>query len=285
MATVTVDPSAQDLHRRRHTLARCIRHISPGVIEVQREADARIRMGMLGLLLAFFIALLVNPQSRADIFDGIQSAINEDAYVDRKVDEYNVRYPNAQASAADIRQSILDRPSAPPVVKALFFGIPTLLFVLPLLVPRFTPVRFDAVRSIAYTWHRGRLYIVDLKRDSVMVPVVLRSGPTKSYIWRGEGAELAAWRIWLSPADGSRGASAFHLGTLPPPALNHWSTISAAVEDLIKHDGKDPDWLVDLNKTGFHWTDPIRSILYATLFPGFRINEAKTEPAIQAWLA
>lgn len=154
-------------------MARTVRIITPGVVEIPHYRDRRMR------IMAFFIMVVVLIGISISIFNTWDSA---DTWVDKMADDYDYVFNFEQSVREQYRTgfaSIRENTSEDEYVRNMqeghtnrflrrgstyFFLASIILTLLGLFLffPYRCPVRFDRNREIAYTWYRNKLYLADI---------------------------------------------------------------------------------------------------------------------------
>lgn len=260
----------------RGQLARIIRPIRPGVIEIERYWDGRTRFffyALVGVLLVVAVYDLVR-------FGYAPRAIEYAFARERVIEEAWTRF---QASdpvmniTRDEYASGYDASMGGRLPGLLILGTPLLLVFVALMVPRFHPVRVDGTRGLIYGWRRGRLYLLRAGSDDVRW-WRLKTQPVKAHHTK-QGTDFGPLQITLEAADGSGATMTPCLGTFPAIAPDMAEAILQAIEDVLAARGSDPDWIAGLRHPVRDATDPFRALYDAHLTGGGRMERAEAKIA------
>ncbi|MEL6338721.1 MAG: hypothetical protein AAFQ65_02320 [Myxococcota bacterium] len=259
----------------RGQLARIIRPIRPGVIEIERYWDGRTRFffyALIGVLLAVAVYDLLR-------FGYAPRAIEYAFARERVIEEAWTRF---QASdpvmniTRDEYASGYDANMGGRLPGLVILGTPLLLVFVALMVPRFHPVRVDGARGLIYGWRRGRLYLLRAAGNGGRWRLKTQAASARR---SQNGTDFGPLQIALEAADGSGATITPWLGTFPAMAPDMAEAVLQAIDDVLDARGSDPDWVAGLRHPVWDATDPFRALFDAHLTGGGHMNQAEAEIA------
>lgn len=261
----------------RGQLARFIRPIRPGVIDIENYWDGRCRFGCYAFL-CVLLTLAVYDHFR---FGYIPHVVEYTLARDRVIEEAWIAFqamdPIIKTTKAEYARGF-DANMGGRLPGLVILITPLLLIFAALMIPRFHPVRVDGARGLIYSWRRGRLYILKAETDK---PSSWRFNTriVVDYMKRRGRTHFTPLEIKLEAADGSGKTIKPYLGTVPAMSQYMADAVMQAIEDVLADRGSDPHWVANLNNPERDITDPFRALFDFHLTGGGCMERAEAEVA------
>ncbi|WGE43095.1 hypothetical protein [Actinobacillus equuli] len=270
-------------------IARNVKQLGNGVIEVRRYNDGHIRadlswvwfLGVMGVTIYDYfttqsmfkeILWVVDPMgSIEDIFHFYE-------------DPNNIGYTRAGSSFNEFAEGMLRRHSSSFYWGWFYILFPLFWFFM-VISPKWRPVRFDSKHRLVYFWSWGRLYIMHypkaVQRDREQLRNFLNPEMFAPWIRPQHFGSLV---FTLPQADNPKRTRRLPLGIYRPACEYQNHALLEFILDYLGSENPDEEYGKFFKKEKRITSDYFNWFYQFSLFPAWGYNEKKTEAKIQAWL-
>lgn len=264
------------------TIARNIKQVKNGVIEVCRYSDAKFKQFIWLWIIAILGVLAFQPEYRKSIYNDIEWAISPDMRLTpqyNELRELRIGLGSSYPTYKEYKNGMLERHGHRRYTGAFAMLFPLFLFFL-LISPNWRPLRIDTNRRIVYFWLFGKFYITryDERRDPLkkLKPYSYQSNLTQ--------AEHAALVLTIPHETEPNNQVRVDLGIYRPACDFQDQVLMDFLTDYMQSPNPDEEFAHYFKKEKRLWTDYLNWFYHFSLFPTRGYNEKKTEAKIQAWL-
>ncbi|WGE51687.1 hypothetical protein NYR68_04690 [Actinobacillus equuli subsp. haemolyticus] len=271
-------------------IARNVKQLGNGVIEVRRYNDGHIRadlswvwfLGVIGVLIYDYL-------TTKSMFRDIQWAISADWALE---DNWKWRTEVLMELGKEIPENYYNEFKIGMIKEhwtRMYWGWFYILFPLfwffMVISPKWRPVRFDSKRRLVYFWSWGRLYIMHypkaVQRDREQLRNFLKPEMFAPWIRQQHFGSLV---FTLPQADNPKRTRRLPLGIYRPACEYQNHALLAFILDYLCSENPDEEYGRFFKKEKRITSDYFNWFYQFSLFPAWGYNEKKTEAKIQAWL-
>ncbi|WGE43094.1 hypothetical protein [Actinobacillus equuli] len=271
-------------------IARNVKQLGNGVIEVRRYNDGHIRADLSWVWFLGVMAVMIY-----DYFT-TQSMINDMKWaisVDWGLESVWQRHFDIMtALEKKISPNYYDEFKMGMIKKhwaSFYWGWFYILFPLfwffMVISPKWRPVRFDSKRRLVYFWSWGRLYIMHypkaVQRDREQLRNFLKPEMFAPWIRPQHFGSLV---FTLPQADNPKRTRRLPLGIYRPACEYQNHALLEFILDYLCSENPDEEYGKFFKKEKRITSDYFNWFYQFSLFPAWGYNEKKTEAKIQAWL-
>ena len=271
-------------------IARNIKQLGNGVIEVRRYNDGHIRADLSWVWFLCTIGfMLYDYFTTQSIFHDIQWAVDPMIRIEHVFYSYedpqNSGYTYAGSSFNEFKKEMLELHNYRRYWGAFYILFPLFWFFM-VVSPKWRPVRFDAKRRLVYFWSWGQLYIMhypkSVQRDRE--PLLSFLSPEFFTPWiRPKHFGSLVFNIPHENPD-KKSARRVPLGIYRPACEYQNHALLNFILDYLGSENPDEEYGKFFKKEKRITSDYFNWFYQFSLFPQIGYNEKKTEARIQAWL-
>ena len=271
-------------------IARNIKQLGNGVIEVRRYNDGHIRADLSWVWFLCTIGfMLYDYFTTQSIFHDIQWAVDPMIRIEHVFYSYedpqNSGYTYAGSSFNEFKKEMLELHNYRRYWGAFYILFPLFWFFM-VVSPKWRPVRFDAKRRLVYFWSWGQLYIMhypkSVQRDREQLLSFLSPEFFTPWIRPKHFGSL----VFNIPHENPNKKSARRvpLGIYRPACEYQNHALLNFILDYLGSENPDEEYGNFFKKEKRITSDYFNWFYQFSLFPQIGYNEKKTEARIQAWL-
>ena len=271
-------------------IARNIKQLGNGVIEVRRYNDGHIRADLSWVWFLCTIGfMLYDYFTTQSIFHDIQWAVDPMIRIEHVFYSYedpqNSGYTYAGSSFNEFKKEMLELHNYRRYWGAFYILFPLFWFFM-VVSPKWRPVRFDAKRRLVYFWSWGQLYIMhypkSVQRDREQLLSFLSPEFFTPWIRPKHFGSL----VFNIPHENPNKKSARRvpLGIYRPACEYQNHALLNFILDYLGSENPDEEYGKFFKKEKRITSDYFNWFYQFSLFPQIGYNEKKTEARIQAWL-
>ena len=271
-------------------IARNIKQLGNGVIEVRRYNDGHIRADLSWVWFLCTIGfMLYDYFTTQSIFHDIQWAVDPMIRIEHVFYSYedpqNSGYTYAGSSFNEFKKEMLELHNYRRYWGAFYILFPLFWFFM-VVSPKWRPVRFDAKRRLVYFWSWGQLYIMQypksVQRDREQLLSFLSPEFFTPWI-RPKHFGSLVFNIPHENPD-KKSARRVPLGIYRPACEYQNHALLNFILDYLGSENPDEEYGKFFKKEKRITSDYFNWFYQFSLFPQIGYNEKKTEARIQAWL-
>ena len=271
-------------------IARNIKQLGNGVIEVRRYNDGHIRADLSWVWFLCTIGfMLYDYFTTQSIFHDIQWAVDPMIRIEHVFYSYedpqNSGYTYAGSSFNEFKKEMLELHNYRRYWGAFYILFPLFWFFM-VVSPKWRPVRFDAKRRLVYFWSWGQLYIMhypkSVQRDREQLLSFLSPEFFTPWI-RPKHFGSLVFNIPHENPD-KKSACRVPLGIYRPACEYQNHALLNFILDYLGSENPDEEYGKFFKKEKRITSDYFNWFYQFSLFPPIGYNEKKTEARIQAWL-
>ena len=271
-------------------IARNIKQLGNGVIEVRRYNDGHIRADLSWVWFLCTIGfMLYDYFTTQSIFHDIQWAVDPMIRIEHVFYSYedpqNSGYTYAGSSFNEFKKEMLELHNYRRYWGAFYILFPLFWFFM-VVSPKWRPVRFDAKRRLVYFWSWGQLYIMhypkSVQRDREQLLSFLSPEFFTPWI-RPKHFGSLVFNIPHENPD-KKSARRVPLGIYRPACEYQNHALLNFILDYLGSENPDEEYGKFFKKEKRITSDYFNWFYQFSLFPQIGYNEKKTEARIQAWL-
>ena len=271
-------------------IARNIKQLGNGVIEVRRYNDGHIRADLSWVWFLCTIGfMLYDYFTTQSIFHDIQWAVDPMIRIEHVFYSYedpqNSGYTYAGSSFNEFKKEMLELHNYRRYWGAFYILFPLFWFFM-VVSPKWRPVRFDAKRRLVYFWSWGQLYIMhypkSVQRDREQLLSFLSPEFFTPWI-RPKHFGSLVFNIPHENPD-KKSARRVPLGIYRPACEYQNHALLNFILDYLGSENPDEEYGNFFKKEKRITSDYFNWFYQFSLFPQIGYNEKKTEARIQAWL-
>ena len=271
-------------------IARNIKQLGNGVIEVRRYNDGHIRADLSWVWFLCTIGfMLYDYFTTQSIFHDIQWAVDPMIRIEHVFYSYedpqNSGYTYAGSSFNEFKKEMLELHNYRRYWGAFYILFPLFWFFM-VVSPKWRPVRFDAKRRLVYFWSWGQLYIMhypkSVQRDRELLLSFLSPEFFTPWI-RPKHFGSLVFNIPHENPD-KKSARRVPLGIYRPACEYQNHALLNFILDYLGSENPDEEYGKFFKKEKRITSDYFNWFYQFSLFPQIGYNEKKTEARIQAWL-
>ena len=271
-------------------IARNIKQLGNGVIEVRRYNDGHIRADLSWVWFLCTIGfMLYDYFTTQSIFHDIQWAVDPMIRIEHVFYSYedpqNSGYTYAGSSFNEFKKEMLELHNYRRYWGAFYILFPLFWFFM-VVSPKWRPVRFDAKRRLVYFWSWGQLYIMhypkSVQRDREQLLSFLSPEFFTPWI-RPKHFGSLVFNIPHENPD-KKSACRVPLGIYRPACEYQNHALLNFILDYLGSENPDEEYGKFFKKEKRITSDYFNWFYQFSLFPQIGYNEKKTEARIQAWL-
>ena len=271
-------------------IARNIKQLGNGVIEVRRYNDGHIRADLSWVWFLCTIGfMLYDYFTTQSIFHDIQWAVDPMIRIEHVFYSYedpqNSGYTYAGSSFNEFKKEMLELHNYRRYWGAFYILFPLFWFFM-VVSPKWRPVRFDAKRRLVYFWSWGQLYIMhypkSVQRDREQLLSFLSPEFFTPWIRPKHFGSL----VFNIPHENPNKKSVRRvpLGIYRPACEYQNHALLNFILDYLGSENPDEEYGKFFKKEKRITSDYFNWFYQFSLFPQIGYNEKKTEARIQAWL-
>ena len=271
-------------------IARNVKQLGNGVIEVRRYNDGHIRADLSWVWFLCTIGfMLYDYFTTQSIFHDIQWAVDPMIRIEHVFYSYedpqNSGYTYAGSSFNEFKKEMLELHNYRRYWGAFYILFPLFWFFM-VVSPKWRPVRFDAKRRLVYFWSWGQLYIMhypkSVQRDREQLLSFLSPEFFTPWIRPKHFGSL----VFNIPHENPNKKSARRvpLGIYRPACEYQNHALLNFILDYLGSENPDEEYGKFFKKEKRITSDYFNWFYQFSLFPQIGYNEKKTEARIQAWL-
>ena len=271
-------------------IARNIKQLGNGVIEVRRYNDGHIRADLSWVWFLCTIGfMLYDYFTTQSIFHDIQWAVDPMIRIEHVFYSYedpqNSGYTYAGSSFNEFKKEMLELHNYRRYWGAFYILFPLFWFFM-VVSPKWRPVRFDAKRRLVYFWSWGQLYIMhypkSVQRDREQLLSFLSPEFFTPWI-RPKHFGSLVFNIPHENPD-KKSACRVPLGIYRPACEYQNHALLNFILDYLGSENPDEEYGKFFKKEKRITSDYFNWFYQFSLFPQIGYNEKKVEARIQAWL-
>ena len=271
-------------------IARNVKQLGNGVIEVRRYNDGHIRADLSWVWFLCTIGfMLYDYFTTQSIFHDIQWAVDPMIRIEHVFYSYedpqNSGYTYAGSSFNEFKKEMLELHNYRRYWGAFYILFPLFWFFM-VVSPKWRPVRFDAKRRLVYFWSWGQLYIMhypkSVQRDREQLLSFLSPEFFTPWI-RPKHFGSLVFNIPHENPD-KKSARRVPLGIYRPACEYQNHALLNFILDYLGSENPDEEYGKFFKKEKRITSDYFNWFYQFSLFPQIGYNEKKTEARIQAWL-
>ena len=271
-------------------IARNIKQLGNGVIEVRRYNDGHIRADLSWVWFLCTIGfMLYDYFTTQSIFHDIQWAVDPMIRIEHVFYSYedpqNSGYTYAGSSFNEFKKEMLELHNYRRYWGAFYILFPLFWFFM-VASPKWRPVRFDAKRRLVYFWSWGQLYIMhypkSVQRDREQLLSFLSPEFFTPWI-RPKHFGSLVFNIPHENPD-KKSARRVPLGIYRPACEYQNHALLNFILDYLGSENPDEEYGNFFKKEKRITSDYFNWFYQFSLFPQIGYNEKKVEARIQAWL-
>ena len=271
-------------------IARNVKQLGNGVIEVRRYNDGHIRADLSWVWFLCTIGfMLYDYFTTQSIFHDIQWAVDPMIRIEHVFYSYedpqNSGYTYAGSSFNEFKKEMLELHNYRRYWGAFYILFPLFWFFM-VVSPKWRPVRFDAKRRLVYFWSWGQLYIMhypkSVQRDREQLLSFLSPEFFTPWI-RPKHFGSLVFNIPHENPD-KKSACRVPLGIYRPACEYQNHALLNFILDYLGSENPDEEYGKFFKKEKRITSDYFNWFYQFSLFPQIGYNEKKTEARIQAWL-
>ena len=272
-------------------IARNVKQLGNGVIEVRRYNDGHIRADLSWVWFLCTIGfMLYDYFTTQSIFHDIQWAVDPMIRIEHVFYSYedpqNSGYTYAGSSFNEFKKEMLELHNYRRYWGAFYILFPLFWFFM-VVSPKWRPVRFDAKRRLVYFWSWGQLYIMhypkSVQRDREQLLSFLSPEFFTPWI-RPKHFGSLVFNIPHENPD-KKSARRVPLGIYRPACEYQNHALLNFILDYLGSENPDEEYGKFFKKEKRITSDYFNWFYQFSLFPQIGYNEKKTEARIQAWFA
>ena len=271
-------------------IARNIKQLGNGVIEVRRYNDGHIRADLSWVWFLCTIGfMLYDYFTTQSIFHDIQWAVDPMIRIEHVFYSYedpqNSGYTYAGSSFNEFKKEMLELHNYRRYWGAFYILFPLFWFFM-VVSPKWRPVRFDAKRRLVYFWSWGQLYIMhypkSVQRDREQLLSFLSPEFFTPWI-RPKHFGSLVFNIPHENPD-KKSARRVPLGIYRPACEYQNHALLNFILDYLGSENPDEEYGKFFKKEKRITSDYFNWFYQFSLFPQIGYDEKKVEARIQAWL-
>ena len=271
-------------------IARNVKQLGNGVIEVRRYNDGHIRADLSWVWFLCTIGFMFYDYfTTQSIFHDIQWAVDPMIRIEHVFHSYedpqNSGYTYAGSSFNEFKKEMLELHNYRRYWGA-FYILFLLFWFFMVISPKWRPVRFDAKRRLVYFWSWGQLYVMhypkSVQRDREQLLSFLSPEYFTPWIRPKHFGSLVFNIPHENPNKRSRRVP---LGIYRPACEYQNHALLTFILDYLGSENPDEEYGKFFKKEKRITSDYFNWFYQFSLFPQIGYNEKKTEARIQAWLA
>ncbi|MBS9781311.1 MAG: hypothetical protein KGV56_02335 [Gammaproteobacteria bacterium] len=277
----------------RNTIARNIKHLGNGVLEIRRYQDGNLRMVALWLFFVcmFFVAFdFINKDGPFyDCYKDIYAYYHKEQTIMPQWEFFQDK-KNPEFSAGGVPKEKFFNRISKNIDKRFSEGIMGFCFPLILLIiagyPRFRPLRIDAKRRLVY-WGAGfDFYIMRLPMmtETRYPPQSLNILQPRAFCPALRPSGQEALMLTIPHESDPEQAKNIDLGIFRPTAANQYLQIEAFLNDFLACDNPEEKYAEYFKRESIIASDFFNLFYQFSLFPHWGYNDKKVEEKIQAFL-
>ncbi|TCP88791.1 hypothetical protein EDC44_1493 [Cricetibacter osteomyelitidis] len=271
-------------------VARNVKQLGDGVIEVRRYTDGHIRADLSWVWFLCVMAVIIYDYlTTQSIFKEILWAIDPITSIQKTFKFYenpqNIGFTYDGRNFNEFAEGMLRRHHSSFYLGWFYILFPLFWFYM-VISPRWRAVRFDSKRRLVYFWDWGRLYILryppSAKRNQGILNYYLQPEMFTPWIRRKPHGALVIHLPHENRAKTKK--RRLLLGIYRPacPYQNH--ALLEFIQDYLSCYNPDEEFAHYFKKEKRISSDYFNWFYQFSLFPQRGYNEKKTEAKIQAWL-
>ena len=271
-------------------IARNIKQLGNGVIEVRRYNDGHIRADLSWVWFLCTIGfMLYDYFTTQSIFHDIQWAVDPMIRIEHVFYSYedpqNSGYTYAGSSFNEFKKEMLELHNYRRYWGAFYILFPLFWFFM-VVSPKWRPVRFDAKRRLVYFWSWGQLYIMHYPKSVQRDREPLLSFLSPEFFTPWIRPKHFGSLVFNIPHENPNKKSARRvpLGIYRPACEYQNHALLNFILDYLGSENPDEEYGNFFKKEKRITSDYFNWFYQFSLFPQIGYNEKKTEARIQAWL-
>ena len=271
-------------------IARNIKQLGNGVIEVRRYNDGHIRADLSWVWFLCTIGfMLYDYFTTQSIFHDIQWAVDPMIRIEHVFYSYedpqNSGYTYAGSSFNEFKKEMLELHNYRRYWGAFYILFPLFWFFM-VVSPKWRPVRFDAKRRLVYFWSWGQLYIMHYPKSVQRDREPLLSFLSPEFFTPWIRPKHFGSLVFNIPHENPNKKSARRvpLGIYRPACEYQNHALLNFILDYLGSENPDEEYGKFFKKEKRITSDYFNWFYQFSLFPQIGYNEKKTEARIQAWL-
>ncbi|WGE43096.1 hypothetical protein [Actinobacillus equuli] len=270
-------------------IARNVKQLGNGVIEVRRYNDGHIRADLswvwfLGVMAVIIYDYFTSQSMINDMKWTIDPMIRIEQVFHSYEDPQNLGYTYAGSTFNEFTEEMLELHNYRRYWGLFYILFPLFWFFM-VISPKWRPVRFDSKRRLVYFWSWGRLYIMHypkaIQRDREQLRNFLKPEMFAPWIRPQHFGSLV---FTLPQADNPKRTRRLPLGIYRPACEYQNHALLAFILDYLGSENPDEEYGKFFKKEKRITSDYFNWFYQFSLFPAWGYNETKTEAKIQAWL-
>ncbi len=281
-----------------NTIARNVKHLGNGVIEVRRYNDGSLREVFLVLFFVFFFFFIKDIVTKKGLYSEMRWAVNPEISLRSQYKTFEKLIPENLESYEDYKNGMLAMHSGRRVKGWIIISIPFLLLILAG-YPKGRPLRIDPKRRLVYFWFGRQFFIAHLpmieeqfynglKYSHTTVaypdePIDMLSNYVRKPLLRYKQHSILF--IDLPHETDPEKSFGVDLGIFRPACNFQHLALKAFLNDYLSTDNPEEKYANYFKKESIILSDFFNLFFQFSLFPAWGYNEKKTEAKIQTFLA
>ncbi|WGE47473.1 hypothetical protein [Actinobacillus equuli] len=270
-------------------IARNIKQLGNGVIEVRRYNDGHIRADLSWVWFLGVMAVTIYDYfTTQSMINDMKWAISIDWGLEETWEFYARMVPDKASIPGTYEKFKAEMLEMHWSVRywGWFYILFPLFWFFMVISPKWRPVRFDSKRRLVYFWSWGQLYIMHypktVQRDREQLRNFLNPEMFTPWIRPQHFGSLV---FTLPQADNPQHTRRLPLGIYRPACEYQNHALLDFILDYLGSENPDEEYGKFFKKEKRITSDYFNWFYQFSLFPAIGYNEKKTEAKIQAWLA
>ena len=265
-------------------IARNVKQLSNGVIEVRRYNDGHIRADLSWVWFLCSIGfMLYDYFTTQSMINDMKWAISVDWGLEKSWDFIRSEYINDgyETFKTEMLEMHWTR-----IYWGWFYILFPLFWFFMVISPKWRPVRFDAKRHLVYFWSWGQLYIMHYPKSVQRDREQLLSFLSPEYFTPWIRPKHFGSLVFNIPHENpdKKSACRVPLGIYRPACEYQNHALLTFILDYLGSENPDEEYGKFFKKEKRITSDYFNWFYQFSLFPQISYNEKKTEARIQAWL-
>ena len=265
-------------------IARNVKQLGNGVIEVRRYNDGHIRADLSWVWFLCSIGfMLYDYFTTQSMINDMKWAISVDWGLEKSWDFIRSEYINDGYET--FKTEMLEMHSS-NIYWGWFYILFPLFWFFMVISPKWRPVRFDAKRHLVYFWSWGQLYIMHYPKSVQRDREQLLSFLSPEYFTPWIRPKHFGSLVFNIPHENpdKKSACRVPLGIYRPACEYQNHALLTFILDYLGSENPDEEYGKFFKKEKRITSDYFNWFYQFSLFPQISYNEKKTEARIQAWL-